>query len=92
MSDNVDLIIMACVMLHNFLTEQRDLPALYQRLNPDNLLYLRDDGAILAIPNLLGYHTPAEAKAIGDIYTTYFNHPEGTLPWQHRAALRQWYK
>ena len=88
----VDLIVMACVVLHNFLTEQRDLPALYQRINPDNIPYLRDDGAILAVPNLHGYHTPAQAKAISYIYTTYFNRPEEGLPWQHKAALHEWYK
>ena len=88
MPDNVDLVVMACVVLHNFLTEQKDLPALFQRLKPDNLPYLCDDGAILAVPNLHGYHTPAHAKAIRDIYTTYFNHPEDALPWQHRAALQ----
>ena len=87
MPENVDFIIMACVV-HNFFTEQRDLPALFQRLNPNNIPYLHDDGAILAVPNLHGYHTPAQAKAIRDIYTTYFNRLEGVLPWQHRAALQ----
>ena len=87
MPENVDLILMACVVLHNFLTGERDIPAMYQRLNPDNIPYLYDDGAILAVPNLHGYHTPAQAKAIRDIYTTYFNRPEGALPWQHRATL-----
>ena len=87
MPENVDLIIMGCVVLHNFFTGDRDIPALYQRLNPDNVPYMCDDGAILAEPNLHGFHTPAQAKAIRDIYTTYFKRPEGVLPWQHRAAL-----
>ena len=38
MPGNVDPIIMACVVLHNFLTGKRDIPALYQRLNSDNIL------------------------------------------------------
>ena len=87
MPENVDLIVMACIVLHNFLTGERDIPALYQRLNPDNLPYLLDDGALLAVPNLYGFHTPAQAKAIGYIYMKFFNRPEGALPWQHRAAL-----
>ena len=87
MPENVNLIVMACVVLHNFLAEQRDIPTIYQRLNPDNIPYLRDDGAILAVPSLHGYLTPAQAKAIRDIYTAYFNRPEGALTWQHRAAL-----
>ena len=70
MPENVDLIVMACVVLHNYLTEQCDLPAMYRRLNPDNIPYLRDDGTILAVPNLHGYHTPVQAKAIRDIQLT----------------------
>ena len=34
MPENVDLIIMAYVVLHNFLTGDRAIPALDQRLNP----------------------------------------------------------
>ena len=50
MPENVDLIVMACVVLHNFLAEQRDIPTLYQRLNPDNIPYLRDDVLFLQFP------------------------------------------
>ena len=51
MPENVDLIMMTCVALHNFLSGERDIPALYQRLNPDNIPYLHDNGAILAVNN-----------------------------------------
>ena len=72
MPENVDLKFMACIVLHNFFTRERDIPALYRRLYPDNLPYLRDDGAMLAVPNLHGFHTPAQAKATGNIYTHIF--------------------
>ena len=65
MSENVDLIIMDCVVLHNYPKEQHDLTALYYTLNPDNIPCLRVDGAILAVPNFHGYHTPAQAKESG---------------------------
>ena len=58
-----------------------------QRLNPDGIPYLREDGAILDVQNLHGYHTTAQAKATCDIYTDYFNSPQGALHWQARAAM-----
>ena len=87
MPENADLIIMVYVVLYNYLTEQWDLPALYNTLNPDSIPYLADNGAILDVPNLHVYDTLAQAKAIRDIYQMYFNHPEGALPWQHRATI-----
>ena len=43
--------------------ENKDLLTIY-RLNPDNDPYLTNDGALLDIPQLGGYHSPAEARAI----------------------------
>ena len=86
--ENVDCVIKACCVLHNYLTEAKDLPAINQRLNPDGIPYLREDGAILDVQNLLGYHTAAQAKGICDIFTGYFNSPpQGALHWQARAAV-----
>ena len=84
--ENVDRVFKACV-LHNYLKEAKDLPAINHRLNPDGIPYLREDGAILDVQNLHGYHTAAQAKGIRDIYTGYFNSPQGALVWQARAAV-----
>ena len=83
--ENVDHVIKACCVLHNYLTEAKDLTAINQWLNPDGIL--REDGAILDVQNLHGYHTAAQAKGICDIYTGYFNSPQGALHLQARAAV-----
>ena len=86
--ENVDCAIKACCVQHNYLTEARDLPAINHRLNPDGIPYLRDDGAVLDVQNLHGYHAAAQAKAICDIYTGYLNSPQGALHWQARTAMQ----
>ena len=35
--ENVDHVIKACCVLHNYLTEAKNLPAINQRLNPDGI-------------------------------------------------------
>ena len=77
----------ACLVLHNYLTEKCDIDDIYNRLNPDWIPYLQDDGAILDLPNLHGYHSPAQVRAIRDVYKQYFNHPQGSVTWQDRALL-----
>ena len=59
--ENVDRVVKATCVLHNFLTEKKDLPTIYNRLNPDGDPYLTDDGAIIDIGNLHGYHSAAQS-------------------------------
>ena len=75
----------ACCVLHTFLTEKKDIATIYNRLNPDGNPYLTDDGAIIDIRDLHGYHSANASRGIRDIYRVYFNRPEGGVPWQERA-------
>ena len=70
--DNADAVVKACVVLHNYLTEKKEVAAIYNRLNPDGEPYLQEDGAILDLPNLHGFHLPQQVRAICDVFTQYF--------------------
>ena len=59
--DNADSVIKACVVLHSFLRGRKDLNDLTQQLNPDNVRFLRDDGAILDLDRR-GYKSSTVAK------------------------------
>ena len=56
--ENADSVVKATIVLHNYLTEVKDIATLYDRLNPDHVPHLHDDGAILDLPNMHGYHSP----------------------------------
>ena len=83
---NVDKVVKAACVLHNWLCETRDVPALYATLNPDGEPYLPADGPVLPLPRLPGYHSAKKALKFRDVYKEYFNSPHGAVPWQMRAV------
>ena len=70
--DNTEVVVKTCIVLHNYLTEKKEIAAIYNILNPDGDPYLQEDGAILDLPNMHGYHSPQQVRAIRDVYTQYF--------------------
>ena len=80
--DNVDKIVKACCVLHIFLQGDQDIHTLHQHLHPDNQPFLQDDGAILPLDRLHGYHSAHTARQIRDLYKDYFMSPEGQVQWQ----------
>ena len=83
--ENAENVVKAIIVLHNYLTEVKDIATLYDRLNPDHVPFMHDDGAILDLPNLHKYHSPQQVRAIRDVYKQYFNQPQGSVTWQDRA-------
>ena len=75
MPKNVDRVVKA------YLTEPgKDLHEIHRRLNPDQDPYLQDNGAMLDIDHF-GFANLANARAIRNLYTTYFTRPEGSVTW-----------
>ena len=58
--ENAETVVKATIVLHNYLTEVKDIATLYDRLNPYHVPYMNDDGAIFDLPNLHGYHSPQQ--------------------------------
>ena len=83
---NVDKVIKAACVLHNWLCEKRDVPAMYTTLNPEGDPYLPLHGPLEPLPHLLCYHSSTTAMKFRDVYKDYFNSVYGAVPWQMRAV------
>ena len=80
--ENVDKVVLACCVLHNYLLDNRDVHATNAQLNPDRLDYLGENGAIVELGALRGYRSARESQHIRDKFKLYFSSPAGALDWQ----------
>ena len=58
-------IVKATCVLHNFLCSRTlNVANIYNRLNPDHLEYMGENGAVVDLANLPGYRSSTEARRI----------------------------
>ena len=62
--ENVDKVVKASCVLHNYLQDNRDINATNAILSPDRQDYLGANGAILNLQDLPGYRSATEAQWI----------------------------
>ena len=70
---NVDSVVKAACVLHNYLTEEKDIDEIFAQLNPMRERFLTEDGvACLYMPWLNGYRSTRDAQGVRDIFKGYF--------------------
>ena len=83
--ENVERLIKACLILHNYLRGNRDVKAMEEDLNPQRIPYNTPEAALQPIPRQ-GLNYAREAKETREAWKDYFNSPAGAVPWQDRSV------
>ncbi|KAK7910508.1 hypothetical protein WMY93_015192 [Mugilogobius chulae] len=77
--ENVDSLVIAACILHNFLLNPTDNVRLLEEAEQHGRRLRR-------IGPQRGQRTSAEAMSVRDKFSRYFNSPEGSVPWQDRMV------
>ncbi|XP_029974555.1 protein ALP1-like [Salarias fasciatus] len=75
--ENVDSVVIAACVLHNFLLCPRDNQQLLEE-------FQQQGGRLRPVGNMAGQRTSAEARAVREAFSAFFNSPEGSVSWQER--------
>lgn len=91
--NNVDYIVMACCVLHNFLRDD----VIYMSQCHDYIPTEEHENrgwngtALLSLQQPVGHSYTSSVGAMRDLYCNYFVSVHGAIPWQQkRAGVRQW--
>ena len=80
--ENVDVVIQAMCVLHNFLTDTKEYTDTNTLIVDEEGIAEIPAGNVLNLAHLRGYHSANEALQIRNLYKASFNSPQGSVPWQ----------
>ncbi|XP_065292121.1 uncharacterized protein [Dermacentor albipictus] len=85
--ENVDYVVMACCVLHNFLRED---PVYQSRSHEDEATsgqqHTSGGQAMFPLQPPVGHNYSRSAASVRDMFCEYFMSPQGAIPWQRAYA------
>ena len=76
------MVIQAMCVLHNFLTDTKEYTDTNTLLVNEEGIAVIPAGNLINLAHLRGYHSAKDALDTRNLYKTYFNSPQGSVPWQ----------
>ena len=78
---NIERVVQASLVLHNWLQEDRPVDSIMAELRETNVQLANNEPCMRDLPNLHGYHSSQVCLRMRDQHKEYFN-TIGALPWQ----------
>ena len=86
---NIERVVKATVILHNWLCEDRPVESIIEELRRTDVELANTEACMRDLPHLHGYHTSQESMAVRDQFKQYFNN-RGALPWQDQYLYKKY--